>query len=284
MSSESGDRRGYELPSTYQNLQELWRGHYDRFNEVLKQFLVESYQEPKKGLEFLEVGAGARSVLLRGLQETHHGTSSPETLRVHFVDSEPLDQIQPACVENSVLVANCQSSSEGVFPVSSDGRNISWKFTQMDFMKFLDGPDRFDFILLHGVLHEIYKYAGGQAEDFFPDFFIRLADLLQPGGKILISDTYYPLYLSEQQIDEMIRWQREVINHADPPEAFVHPERILKLLLTNDEIKNRLEILFEEQRRYRACLPESSAARKFYTLGLGLKTGNPHRSTKEMSS
>ncbi len=73
-------------------------------------------------------------------------------------------------------------------------------------------------------------------------------------------------------IDAMIQWQREVINHADPPEAFVHPERILKLLLTNPEIKSRLEILFEEQRRYRARLPESSVARKFYTLGLGLKT------------
>jgi hypothetical protein len=271
MSAESGDRRGYELPSTYQGLQDLWRGHFDHFNEVLKQFLVQSYQEAEKGLEFLEVGAGARSVLLRGVQETRDEKSCPETLQIHFVDSEPLEKIQPACLEDSPLVADCQGTSEGVFKLPSNGPKISWELTQGDFMKFFDGGHRYDFILLHGVLHEIYKYAGGEAEDFFPDFFIRLAGLLRPRGKILIADTYYPLYLSEKQIDEMIRWQREVIHHADPPEAFVHPERILKLLLANDEIRSRLEILFEEQRRYRACLPESTVARKFYTLGLGLK-------------
>jgi hypothetical protein len=271
MSSKGEDRRGYQLPSTYQNLQDLWRGHYDHFNEVLKQFLVESYQEAGNGLACLEVGAGARSVLLRGLEETLDERGWPESLQIHFVDSEPLEQIQAACVENSTLVADCQSSLEGVL-LPGNGQEILWRFTQEDFMKFLDGEDRYDFVLLHGVLHEIFKYAGGEAEDFFPDFFLRLAGLLRPQGKILIADTYYPLYLSEEQIDAMIQWQREVINHADPPEAFVHPERILKLLLTNPEIKSRLEILFEEQRRYRARLPESSVARKFYTLGLGLKT------------
>ncbi|MEE8348222.1 MAG: hypothetical protein V3R94_01530 [Acidobacteriota bacterium] len=272
MSPESENRRGYELPSTYQNLQELWRGHYDHFNEVLKEFLVKSYQGTDGGLEFLEVGVGARSVLMRGLQETQDEQSCPDSLRVHFVDSEPLDHIEPACVENSALVADCQTSSDGVFEPLNNGQEISWTFTQQDFMEFLAGPARFDFILLHGVLHEIYKYAGVEAKDFFPDFFIRLAGLLHPQGKILIADTYYPLYLSEEQIEEMIRWQREVIHHADPPEAFVHPEQILKLMLTDGEVESRLEILFEEERRYRACLPDSSVARKFYTLGLGLKT------------
>jgi hypothetical protein len=272
MSHESGDRRGYELPSTYQNLQDLWRGHYDHFNEVLKQFLVTSYQETDGGLVFLEVGAGTRSVLMRGLQETLNEEDCPDTLLVHFVDSEPLDQIQPAGWEDSALVADCQNSSEGVFELLNNDQEISWKFIQEDFMKFLKGPDRYDFILLHGVLHEIFKYSGVEAEDFFPDFFIRLAGLLQPRGKILIADTYYPLYLSEEQIDQMIEWQREVINHADPPEAFVHPEQILKLLLLNAKVASRLELVFEEQRRYRARLPESSVARKFYTLGLGLTT------------
>ena len=272
MSSESGDRRGYQLPSTYQNLQDLWRGHYDHFNEVLKQFLVESYPEAENGLGFLEVGAGARSVLLRALEEAHRETGTPETLQVHFVDSEPLDQIQPACIENSTLIADCQSSPEGVLRLSGNGQEIRWKFTQGDFMRFLDGGEHYDFLVLHGVLHEIYKYAGGEAEDFFPDLFVRLAGLLRPRGKILVADTYYPLYLTEEQIDEMIQWQREVTHHADPPEAFVHPERILKLLLANPEIRSRVEVLFEEQRRYRARLPGSSVARKFYTLCLGLKT------------
>jgi len=63
MSSEITDRRGYELPDTYSNLQELWRGHYDHFNELLKQFLLQSYQEAEDRLELLEVGAGAKSVL-----------------------------------------------------------------------------------------------------------------------------------------------------------------------------------------------------------------------------
>ena len=101
---------------------------------------------------------------------------------------------------------------------------------------------------------------------------IILAGLLRPKGRILIADTYYPLYVSEEQIDKMIGWQREFINHADPPEDFVYLERILKLLLTNAEIESRVEILFEEQKRYRVGLPKSSGARKFYTLGLGLKT------------
>ena len=271
MSSESGDRRGYQLPGTYQNLQDLWRGHYDHFNEVLKQFLVESYPEAENGLGFLEVGAGARSVLLRALEETHR-EGAPETLQVHFVDSELLDQIQPACIENSTLIADCRNSSEGVLKRPGNTQEIRWRFTQEDFMRFLDGGERYDFLVLHGVLHEIYKFAGGEAEDFFPDFFVRLAGLLRPRGKILVADTYYPLYLTEEQIDAMIQWQREVTHHADPSEAFVHPERILKLLLANPEIQSRLEILFEEQRRYQARLPGSSVARKFYTLGLGLKS------------
>ena len=67
MSPEVTDRRGYELPDTYCRLQELWRGHYDHFNELLKQFLLQAYQETEGRLELLEVGAGAKSVLLRGL-------------------------------------------------------------------------------------------------------------------------------------------------------------------------------------------------------------------------
>lgn len=272
MSFEIGGRRGYELPSTYQNLQDLWREHYDHFNDVLKQFLGDAYQGTDGVLALLEVGVGSRSVLLRGLQETWDEKSCPDTFQIHFVDSEPLDQIQPACVKDSKIVINCRDTPEGIVNFSGEGRRINWKFAQEDFMKFLDGENRYDFIMLHGVLHEIYKYAGGEAEDFFPDLFVRLADLLRPKGKILIADTYYPLYLSDEQVKEMIQWQREVINHADPPEAFVHPEIILKLLMTDKEVENRLEIVFEEQRRYRACLPESTVARKFYTVGLGLRT------------
>jgi hypothetical protein len=78
MSSEITDRRGYELPDTYCRLQELWRGHYDHFNELLKQFLLHSYQETEDRLELLEVGAGARSVLLRGLEETQSESSCPQ--------------------------------------------------------------------------------------------------------------------------------------------------------------------------------------------------------------
>ena len=58
MSPEITDRRGYELSDTYSGLQELWRGHYDHFNELLKQFLLQSYQETGDLLELLEVGAG----------------------------------------------------------------------------------------------------------------------------------------------------------------------------------------------------------------------------------
>ncbi len=277
MSSEVTDRRGYELPDTYGRLQELWRGHYDHFNELLKQFLLHSYQETEDRLELLEVGAGARSVLLRGLEETQRESSCPQAIQVHFVDPEPLGQIQPACLENSTLVADCQAGAKGHFKSISDDREISWRFTQEDFFTFLEREERYHLILLHGVLHEIHLHSGSGPEEFFPDFFRRLASLLEPGGRVLISDTYYPLYFSREQVIEMIEWQRELTHHADPPEAFAHPERIVELLLSNPDVSALYEILLEEQGRYRARLSGSSRARKFYTLGLQLETANqPH--------
>ena len=273
MSSEITDRRGYELPDTYSRLQELWRGHYDRFNELLKQFLLQSYQETEDRLELLEVGAGAKSVLLRGLEETQSESTYPQAIQVHFVDPEPLCQIQPACLENSTLVADCQAAAKGRFKSISDDREMSWRFTQEDFF-FLEKEERYHLIILHGVLHEIHLHSGSGPEEFFPDFFRRLANLLEPGGRVLISDTYYPLYFSREQVIEMIEWQRELTHHADPPEAFVHPERIVELLLSDPEVSALYTILLEEQRRYRARLSGSSRARKFYTLGLQLETAN----------
>ena len=270
MSSEIVDRRGYELPETYSNLQELWRGHYDHFNELLKQFLIQSYQEAEDRLELLEVGAGARSVLLRGLEETQSESTCPQAIQVHFVDPEPLCQVRPACLENSPLMADCQAASEGHFESLSDDREISWRFTQEDFFTFVGKEERYHLILLHGVLHEIHLHSGSGPEEFFPDFFRSLASLLEPGGRVLISDTYYPRYFSEEQVIEMIEWQRELTHHADPPEAFVHPERIVELLLSDPEVSSLYKISLEEQRRYRARLSSSSRARKFYTLGLQL--------------
>jgi SAM-dependent methyltransferase len=274
MSSEITDRRGYELPDTYSNLQELWRGHYDHFNELLKQFLLQSYQETEDRLELLEVGAGAKSVLLRGLEETLGESTCPQAIQVHFVDPEPLSHIQPACLENSTLVADCQAAAKGQFKSISDDREISWRFTQEDFFTFLEREERYHLILLHGVLHEIHLHSGSGPEEFFPDFFRRLGSLLQPGGRILISDTYYPLYFSREEVVEMIEWQRTLTHHADPPEAFVHPERIVELLLSDPEASSQYKILLEEQRRYRARLSGSSRARKFYTLGLQLETAD----------
>ena len=272
MSPEITDRRGYELSDTYSGLQELWRGHYDHFNELLKQFLLQSYQETGDLLELLEVGAGAKSVLLRGLEETHRESTCPQAIQVHLVDPEPLGHIQSACLENSTLVAECQAAAKGHFKSIGDDRKISWRFTQEDFFTFLEREERYHLILLHGVLHEIHLHSGSGPDQFFPDFFRRLADLLEPGGRVLISDTYYPLYFSREQVIEMIEWQRELTHHADPPEAFVHPERIVKLLLSDPEASSLYTILLEEQRRYQARLSGSSRARKFYTLGLQLVT------------
>jgi len=272
MSPEITDRRGYELPDTYSRLQELWRGHYDHFNELLKQFLLQSYQETEDRLELLEVGAGAKSVLLRGLEETQKESTCPQAIQVHFVDPEPLGHIQPAFLEASTLVADCQAAAKGHFKSISDGRKISWRFTQEDFFRFLEREERYHLILLHGVLHEIHLHSGSGPDEFFPDFFRRLASLLEPGGRVLISDTYYPLYFSREQVIEMIEWQRELTHHADPPEAFVHPERIVELLLSDPEASSLYTILLEEQRRYQARLSGSSRARKFYTLGLQLET------------
>ncbi len=277
MSSETTDRRGYELPDTYSNLQELWRGHYDHFNELLKQFLLQSYQEAEDRLELLEVGAGAKSVLLRGLEETQRESTCPQAIQVHFVDPEPLGHIEPACLEKSTLVADCQAAPEGHFESLSDDRKISWRFTQEDFFTFLGKEERYHLIVLHGVLHEIHLHSGSGPDEFFPDFFRRLGSLLEPRGRVLISDTYYPLYFSGDQVIEMIEWQRKLTHHADPPEAFVHPERIVELLLSDPEVSSLYAILLEEQGRYRARLSGSSRARKFYTLGLQLETAKqPH--------
>ena len=136
MSPEITDRRGYELSDTYSGLQELWRGHYDHFNELLKQFLLQSYQETGDLLELLEVGAGAKSVLLRGLEETHRESTCPQAIQVHLVDPEPLGHIQSACLENSTLVAECQAAAKGHFKSIGDDRKISWRFTQEDFLPF----------------------------------------------------------------------------------------------------------------------------------------------------
>jgi hypothetical protein len=108
-----------------------------------------------------------------------------------------------------------------------------------------------DLVLSSASIHEL-----NTPEDqvgYLDWFFTRANEILVSGGKVIISDLYFPEWISDEIVEEFRVWQWEAIKHASSREQFVYPELIEAAALSHGfELISKKEIraMKEIDRRY----------------------------------
>jgi hypothetical protein len=69
--------------------------------------------------------------------------------------------------------------------------------------------------------------SGDEPRSFFRMFFKAIFDILRPGGVMIVSDFFYPDYLSPDEMEPSQLLQDLATGHADPPVAFRKPAEII---------------------------------------------------------
>jgi SAM-dependent methyltransferase len=176
----------YPRTSKYEN---FFDKPYYEIKSVLKSFI-------KDGNEILDLGA------FEGNLEEYIETFAKHCT-INCVDIEPLalEKIKQKKFNNNKII-----------------------ITDKDANDFLEdaADDSADVILINAALHEINDPQDQSA--YLDSFLSRARKILKEKGKLIIGDYYYPEWLSSEEVESFIAYQKATINHGDAREKFIMPK------------------------------------------------------------
>lgn len=108
-----------------------------------------------------------------------------------------------------------------------------------------------DAVLIHAVIHELNDPVDQLA--YLDGFFQNARRILKDGGKIILGDLYYDPSVSDEEVEDFMKYQLKMIGHADARNKFILSE-LLKTKAEEHgfsvEYSNEFRAVKEINRRY----------------------------------
>ena len=261
----------------FEALQNIHKPHYEKATNLLTGYLLDLLnQKPDQTLNILEIGPGSISVLLQGIVNCSQEmkTNGTKSIDICFID-QPVPKYQEIKSRDGQLyfltdtkefkgagysgVINLKASL-----IRSPFDDHSSEYPGGAFDAF--SKKKFDFIVMHSVLHELFIASKIASDRYFPTLFQKLHGMLKDDGILFFGDPYYPPYHGTLQSYSFVNDMAKAAEHANAPVAFLHPEYLLALLLKSNEQNNKLGFkLLADEEMY---INYNEKGRKFYLIVL----------------
>lgn len=261
-------------------LQRLAEEHYIRVSQLIRKYVFDLVKSQEgQPVNVLEVGPGARSIVVRAIdffskRPPHYFAddlhSKKGIISILFIDKDDLREIAGSRCVFRFTGENREQTTAAVPRVSSSFV-LEGQFINQEFNDYLGSSSReqgkFDLIVMHGALHELYLASTEKAADhYLTDLFEGLHGLLKKKGIVFLGDPYYPPYYTSSDSYEIVQYLVDRTQHGNAPVAFTHPEYLLSLLVKRRE--PRFDLLHDEEMYYRIEDLGLNKGRKFYIIAL----------------